>query len=68
MDDRAGREPLQKRLAGAAVGELPAGQEKRVRAAFSAAQRVDLRGPPAARAAERLDAFPRFHRSHSDAR
>jgi len=43
---------------GNAVGHLAASQEERDRAAELVGERVDFRGAPAARAADRLSEFP----------
>ena len=43
-----------------AVGHLAASQEERDRAAELVGERVDFRGAPAARAADRLAEFPPF--------
>ena len=60
MQDHGCGHPVEERIGGDAVGHLAAGQEECDRAAEVVGERVDFRGAPAARAADRLREFPPF--------
>ena len=51
---------VEQRVSGDAVRHVAAGQEERHRAAEMVGERVDFRGAPAARAADRLGELPPF--------
>ncbi len=60
VQDRGPGHLVKERVSGGAVGHLAAGQDERDRAAEVVGERVDFRGAPAARAADRLGELPPF--------
>ncbi len=60
VQDRRRRHPVEQGVGGGAIGDLAAGQQKGDRTAVGVGERVNLRGPAAARAAYRLIALPPF--------
>jgi hypothetical protein len=60
MQDLGGGDAVEQNLGSDAVRHLAAGQQERDRATEAIGQRVDFRGPPPTRAANRLAEFPPF--------
>ena len=60
VQDRGNRHLVQQGIGGGAVGNLAAGQQECDGTAEGIRQGMDLGGPPAARAADRLGALPPF--------
>src|SRR5438477_2596370 len=64
VQDFRAKQPANQFICSDAIGHLAAGQQERDGTTAGVGQRMDLCGPPAARTADRLTAFPRYGMAH----